>query len=163
MANNGEQYTGGEGGIRTPDRLAPMPHFECGAFNHSATSPGRQIRAETAVVGPCSRRGRRVRQGAMTIFSRPALPAAIKPLPARARAAIGSRAVCPEPFRCARRWSQTVCRNKKGGGTAIRGYKLAVPCHSKKRLTEEVRLRRSAGATTAGLAAARFPAMHSRS
>lgn len=30
---------GGEGGIRTPDRLAPMPHFECGAFNHSATSP----------------------------------------------------------------------------------------------------------------------------
>ena len=32
--------TGGEGGIRTPDRLAPMPHFECGAFDHSATSPG---------------------------------------------------------------------------------------------------------------------------
>lgn len=30
---------GGEGGIRTPDGLAPMPHFECGAFNHSATSP----------------------------------------------------------------------------------------------------------------------------
>ncbi len=30
---------GGEGGIRTPDRLAPMPHFECGAFDHSATSP----------------------------------------------------------------------------------------------------------------------------
>ena len=34
--------SGGEGGIRTPDRLAPMPHFECGAFNHSATSPGRR-------------------------------------------------------------------------------------------------------------------------
>src|SRR3954452_24104722 len=34
------ELTGGEGGIRTPDRLAPMPHFECGAFNHSATSPG---------------------------------------------------------------------------------------------------------------------------
>ena len=31
---------GGEGGIRTPDRLAPMPHFECGAIDHSATSPG---------------------------------------------------------------------------------------------------------------------------
>jgi hypothetical protein len=31
---------GGEGGIRTPDTLASMPHFECGAFNHSATSPG---------------------------------------------------------------------------------------------------------------------------
>ena len=30
---------GGEGGIRTLDTLASMPHFECGAFNHSATSP----------------------------------------------------------------------------------------------------------------------------
>ncbi len=30
---------GGEGGIRTPDTLAGMPHFECGAFDHSATSP----------------------------------------------------------------------------------------------------------------------------
>lgn len=36
---------GGEGGIRTPDTLASMPHFECGAFNHSATSP-------RVVVGP---------------------------------------------------------------------------------------------------------------
>jgi hypothetical protein len=32
--------TGGEGGIRTPDTVTRMPHFECGAFNHSATSPG---------------------------------------------------------------------------------------------------------------------------
>jgi hypothetical protein len=31
---------GGEGEIRTPDTVARMPHFECGAFNHSATSPG---------------------------------------------------------------------------------------------------------------------------
>src|SRR5580704_6348952 len=31
---------GGEGGIRTPDTVTRMPHFECGAFNHSATSPG---------------------------------------------------------------------------------------------------------------------------
>src|SRR4029079_15396433 len=30
---------GGEGGIRTPDTITRMPHFECGAFNHSATSP----------------------------------------------------------------------------------------------------------------------------
>jgi hypothetical protein len=36
VANNNP---GGEGGIRTPDTLASMPHFECGAFNHSATSP----------------------------------------------------------------------------------------------------------------------------
>ena len=33
------ELNGGEGEIRTPDRVAPMPHFECGAFNHSATSP----------------------------------------------------------------------------------------------------------------------------
>ena len=33
---------GGEGGIRTHDTLASMPHFECGAFDHSATSPGRK-------------------------------------------------------------------------------------------------------------------------
>ena len=30
---------GGEGGIRTHDTVARMPHFECGAFDHSATSP----------------------------------------------------------------------------------------------------------------------------
>jgi hypothetical protein len=36
---------GGEGGIRTRDTLASMPHFECGAFNHSATSPDQQIYA----------------------------------------------------------------------------------------------------------------------
>ena len=34
-----EGINGGERGIRTPDRVAPMPHFECGAFNHSAISP----------------------------------------------------------------------------------------------------------------------------
>lgn len=30
---------GGEGGIRTPGTLARTPHFECGAIDHSATSP----------------------------------------------------------------------------------------------------------------------------
>ncbi len=35
----GYAKSGGEGGIRTPDTLASMPHFECGAFDHSATSP----------------------------------------------------------------------------------------------------------------------------
>jgi hypothetical protein len=35
-----EVDSGGEGEIRTPDTVARMPHFECGAFNHSATSPG---------------------------------------------------------------------------------------------------------------------------
>ena len=44
-----EKIVGGEGEIRTPDRLAPMPHFECGAFDHSATSP--QIGLEAKVEG----------------------------------------------------------------------------------------------------------------
>ena len=42
---------GGEGEIRTPDTLARMPHFECGAFDHSATSPqdaGRHLRSKRA-------------------------------------------------------------------------------------------------------------------
>ena len=38
------KLSGGEGGIRTPDRVAPMPHFECGAFNHSATSPAAEAK-----------------------------------------------------------------------------------------------------------------------
>lgn len=29
----------GEAGIRTLGTLAGTPHFECGAFDHSATSP----------------------------------------------------------------------------------------------------------------------------
>ena len=32
---------GGAGGIRTHDGLSTTPHFECGTFNHSATSPTR--------------------------------------------------------------------------------------------------------------------------
>src|ERR1700687_5181893 len=39
------ERSGGEGGIRTPDTVARMPHFECGAFNHSATSPRGRVRA----------------------------------------------------------------------------------------------------------------------
>jgi hypothetical protein len=30
---------GGGGGIRTPERVAPLPVFKTGAFNHSATPP----------------------------------------------------------------------------------------------------------------------------
>src|SRR5687768_13117006 len=33
------QAVGGEGGIRTHGTVARTPHFECGAFDHSATSP----------------------------------------------------------------------------------------------------------------------------
>ena len=38
-ANVGERGIGGEGGIRTPGTVARTPHFECGAIDHSATSP----------------------------------------------------------------------------------------------------------------------------
>src|SRR3954462_5631072 len=38
-ANGREQGLGGEGGIRTPGTVARTPHFECGAIEHSATSP----------------------------------------------------------------------------------------------------------------------------
>src|ERR1700738_3002019 len=44
------RHPGGEGGIRTPDRLAPMPHFECGAIDHSATSPGAMTRRNRPVL-----------------------------------------------------------------------------------------------------------------
>src|SRR5664279_1709127 len=53
---------GGEGGIRTPDRLAPMPHFECGAFDHSATSPenGADSMAVVALQAARSAQARRL-------------------------------------------------------------------------------------------------------
>ena len=49
---------GGEGGIRTHVTVAGKPHFECGAFDHSATSPrglsriwqGRVVDAEKAAT-----------------------------------------------------------------------------------------------------------------
>ena len=33
------RYIGGRGGIRTHERLAPLPVFKTGAFDHSATLP----------------------------------------------------------------------------------------------------------------------------
>jgi hypothetical protein len=44
---------GGEGGIRTPGTLARTPHFECGAIDHSATSPGPST---TIHMSPAGRR-----------------------------------------------------------------------------------------------------------
>ena len=32
----------GEKGIRTPDTVTRIPHFECGAIDHSAISPKRK-------------------------------------------------------------------------------------------------------------------------
>src|ERR1700722_6160287 len=56
---------GGEGGIRTPGTLARTPHFECGAIDHSATSPGPAAtpsNVRRGVGGPLSMGGPR-RQG----------------------------------------------------------------------------------------------------
>gem|GEM_PF-3247055 len=39
IKDNG-QNGGGEGGIRTPEGLTPLPVFETGPFNRSGTSPG---------------------------------------------------------------------------------------------------------------------------
>src|SRR5882757_5061812 len=58
------RFSGGEGGIRTPDRLAPMPHFECGTINHSATSPrGRNDGPRPVRLWGCSMRGFPEKQG----------------------------------------------------------------------------------------------------
>lgn len=46
FGNRLKQLSGGEGGIRTLDRLAPITVFETAAFDHSATSPrGAEIAA----------------------------------------------------------------------------------------------------------------------
>src|SRR5437764_1073350 len=37
--HKGAFLIGGQGGIRTHDTLAGMPHFECGAIDHSTTCP----------------------------------------------------------------------------------------------------------------------------
>jgi hypothetical protein len=39
---------GGEGGIRTPGRVAPTPVFKTGAIDRSATSPDAPINAQSA-------------------------------------------------------------------------------------------------------------------
>ena len=55
----GDQFAGlcgGEGGIRTLGTVARTPHFECGAFDHSATSP--QRRRDGSEARPASQAGR---------------------------------------------------------------------------------------------------------
>jgi hypothetical protein len=54
---------GGEGGIRTPGTLASTPHFECGAIDHSATSPEAVApNGEVRLVASLFRRRKRVRR-----------------------------------------------------------------------------------------------------
>ena len=69
---------GGEGGIRTPDTVARMPHFECGAFNHSATSPEQRERLKrraaylaAAGAGYKKASGTTRRKGAATVQKTP--------------------------------------------------------------------------------------------
>ena len=59
---------GGEGGIRTPDTVARMPHFECGAFNHSATSP--RIRGASERRAVVFSGGQQAKQGRGTARAR---------------------------------------------------------------------------------------------
>jgi hypothetical protein len=51
-------HNGGEGGIRTHDTVARMPHFECGAFDHSATSPVNLVGAKWRGLSHSDERGR---------------------------------------------------------------------------------------------------------
>lgn len=44
---------GGEGEIRTLGTVAHTPHFECGAFGHSATSPGVLFQSDESVEMFC--------------------------------------------------------------------------------------------------------------
>ena len=52
-----DDVNGGEGGIRTHGTVARTPHFECGAFDHSATSPRSVVRRPE---GPAGRRKARL-------------------------------------------------------------------------------------------------------
>src|SRR5215831_17472295 len=66
------KVVGGEGGIRTPDTVARMPHFECGAIDHSATSPwpGRARKTPVGRAGMYPRRPGETRAGWMDPTSR---------------------------------------------------------------------------------------------
>jgi hypothetical protein len=44
LRSKGVRSLNGEGGIRTLDRVAPIQHFQCCAFDHSATSPVAEMR-----------------------------------------------------------------------------------------------------------------------
>ena len=50
------ESSGGEGGIRTHVTVTRKPHFECGAFDHSATSPQKVRQALGGAAFPVERR-----------------------------------------------------------------------------------------------------------
>ena len=47
-------FSDGEGGIRTLDKVAPIQHFQCCAFDHSATSPGANGAGVNVAAAPSS-------------------------------------------------------------------------------------------------------------
>src|SRR3990172_8388336 len=59
--------SGGEGGIRTPDTVARMPHFECGAFNRSATSPAPET-GQPPIGRPLSNQAYQDKQGSHRLY-----------------------------------------------------------------------------------------------
>ena len=85
---------GGEGGIRTPGTLARTPHFECGAIDHSATSP-----ADASARSRLSAWGR-----APISMARPGSQGASRArLARRARASAGGPSAPPTADRARRR------------------------------------------------------------
>src|SRR3954451_18505404 len=58
---------GGEGGIRTPGTVARTPHFECGAIDHSATSPWSRRQLARSMGRYVSNAGGRNKSGGGTI------------------------------------------------------------------------------------------------
>ena len=56
VGNHSKQVIGGEGGIRTHVTVTRKPHFECGAFDHSATSPQKVRQALGGAAFPVERR-----------------------------------------------------------------------------------------------------------
>src|SRR5215510_4517078 len=64
LTRTGARARGGEGGIRTPGTVTRTPHFECGAFNHSATSPWRRAcQLALCKQGRPAKQGGRARSG----------------------------------------------------------------------------------------------------
>ena len=44
------KFNGGEGGIRTHERVAPLLVFKTSAFNRSATSPIKVVKTNTIIM-----------------------------------------------------------------------------------------------------------------
>ena len=77
------KWSGGWGGIRTHEGLAPLPVFKTGAFDRSATHPGRDTISPRAIVQVGNDGGRRL--GLSALFC-----AIGRPKPLRLRSALRS-------------------------------------------------------------------------